>query len=135
MPSAFTPVIYAKALAKEASDADVSSHSFALEMGGEDLPDAYRSLPARPEHLRYNIIAAREPRSGQWRFIEAYALLFGVSSSVMDFMRWSTFLEAAARRVLALLHTMYVDDGGIGDAANWGGSRCWRGERVGLRRM
>ena len=115
MPSAFTPAIYAKALAKEASDAGVSWHRFALEMGGEDLPDAYRSLPVRPKHLRYNIIAAREPRSGQWRFLEAYALLFGLSSSVMDFMRWSTFLEAAARRVLALLHTMYVDDGGIGD--------------------
>ena len=30
-------------------------------------------------------------------------------------MRWSCFIEAIARRILALLHTMYVDGGAIGD--------------------
>ena len=61
------------------------------------------------------MIGAREPRSGQWRYLTAFALLFGLSSSVMNVMRWSAFLEAAARRVTALLHTMYVDDGSIGN--------------------
>ena len=42
-------------------------------------------------------------------------LLFGLSSSVVDFMRWSAFFGAAARRVAALLHATYVDDGSMGD--------------------
>ena len=105
----------ARALRQEAAAGDFADEGLTLETGGEDLPDAYRSVPVNPAQLRYNVIAAREPRSGEWRYLTAFAMLFGLSSSVMNFMRWSAFLEAAARRVAALLHTMYVDDGNLGD--------------------
>ena len=104
----------ARALRQEAAAGDFADEGLTLETGGEDLPDAYRSVPVNPAQLRYNVIAAREPRSGEWRYLTAFAMLFGLSSSVMNFMR-SAFLEAAARRVAALLHTMYVDDGNLGD--------------------
>eukprot|EP00971_Amphidinium_carterae_P008635 169949-Amphidinium_carterae.1 len=42
-------------------------------------------------------------------------MLFGLASAVMQFGRWSAFLEAAARRVAHVLLAMYVDDAHVAD--------------------
>ena len=91
------------------------------------MPDAYRSCPVDPQHLRVNIVAVREPRTGQLRFQEARALLFGFSASVLQLSRWSALIETAARRVLQLLQAMYVDDAHLSDldcAESAGQSLC-----------
>ena len=43
--------------------------------------------------------------------------MFGYSSGVMNFNRWSKFLEAVVRRCGSLLWTMYYDDGSLRDLA------------------
>jgi hypothetical protein len=114
MCSALQPAIAAKTLQKAA---DSLGHPWGLRLqsAGEDLPNAYRSLPVRPEDLRANIVAVRKPACKTMYFQSCYALLFGWSSSVSGFSRWSYFLEAASRRILALISAMYVDDANLLD--------------------
>ena len=45
-----------------------------------------------------------------------WATLFGLSSSVKHFARWSHSLQAIARRIIQLMWSMYVDDGSLVDA-------------------
>ncbi len=70
-----------------------------------------------PGDLSVNVVAVKDPATGQLRFQSCWALLFGWASSVWQFSRWSYFLEAASRRILALLHAHYVDDGNLVDLA------------------
>ncbi len=86
-----------------------------LESGGEDLPDAFRSIQVSVEFLRRNIVMLRHPLTGKLWFYQMLAALFGQGSSVYSFERWSAFLEAAPRRLLWLLWVMYVDDGSLVD--------------------
>ncbi len=64
----------------------------------------------------------RHPQTRALRFIRALASLFGQGSAFFNFARWSAFLEAAPRRLLFLLCTMYVDDGQLTDLAAAKGS-------------
>ncbi len=87
-----------------------------LESGGEDMPDAFRSIPIIQEHLKHNNVMVWEPTTGAVKFVRVLAALFGQGSAFFNFERWSAFLEAAPRRLLWLLWTMYVDDGQLTDA-------------------
>lgn len=117
MCSAFQPGLHARLVREEAValGIDVAREELHLETGGEDLPDAFRSIPCRPEDLDINIVAARCPDNNVMMYQQVEAMLFGFSSAVVGFGRWSRFLESLGRRVLALLWSMYVDDGNLTD--------------------
>ena len=72
-----------------------------LESGGKNLPDAFRTIPIVKTYLNQNIVMVRHPQTGRLQFVQMYAALFGHGSSVYSFERWSAFLEAAPRRLLA----------------------------------
>ncbi len=93
-----------------------------LESGGEDVPDAYRTIPVEEAYLRHNLVMLRHPTTGALRFVQMYAALFGQGASVYAFARWSAFLEACPRRLLWILWTMYVDDGSLSDPQEAKGS-------------
>ena len=113
--------IDAHILTRECVAAGVPLTDVTLESGGDDLPQAFRHIPIKPEHLCFNIVAVRNPTTGEWRFQIARALLFGFSASVIQFGRWSAFLQAVQRRILALLLSMYVDDSNLTDVKQAGG--------------
>jgi hypothetical protein len=69
--------------------------------------------PASPEEYCCNIRAVQHPVTLVWHFQVMWSLLFGYKSSVMSFNRLSRFFEAAPRRLLALLWSMYYDDGSL----------------------
>ena len=98
-----------------------------LETGGEDLPDAYRSVPVCEEHLRFNIVATYNVEIGVWQYQIVWGCLFGLSSSVMNFNPFSKFMAALARRWLFLLLSMFYDDATIQDLSCAKG----RGQRYG----
>ena len=75
------------------------------------MPNAFRSILIMPTHLCHNIVAAKDPATGEVRYWQVYAALFGFESAVYGFGRWSAFLKAAGRRTGCLLWSMYVDDG------------------------
>ena len=60
-------------------------------------------------------MGVRDPTSLVWRFMLGYAMFFGYSSAVIQFGRYSKFLEALGRRIGQLLWSMYVDDGSLQD--------------------
>ena len=101
---------------------EVMARLLDLESGGEDLPDAFRTIPVVKTYLNRNIVMVRHPQTGRLQFVQMYAALFGHGSSVYSFERWSAFLEAAPRRLLWLLWVMYVDDGQLTDVAEAKGS-------------
>jgi len=118
MCSAFQPGLHARLVWEEAEAAGVSlaREDIHLETGGEDLPDAFRSIPCQPADLDVNIVAVRRPDTNEMFYQQLDAMLFGLSSAVIQFGRWGRFLEALGRRILALLWSMYVDDGNLTDA-------------------
>ena len=133
MCTAFQPAAVAKAIVAESLRQGVSRHTLSertLESGGEDIADAYRMLPVVLQDLPANVVMVKHPESGEVRFVIMSALLFGFSASVMQFARWSRFLEAMMRRVLCLLWAMYVDDSNVVDFADGKGSAQWLGRRV-----
>ena len=79
------------------------------------MPDAFRIVQCDPSDLCINISAMFDTDSGEWRFQELWALMFGYSSGVTNFNRWSKFLEAITRRVGCVLWTMNYDDGSLRD--------------------
>ena len=87
-------------------------------------------LPVVLQDLPANVVMVKHPESGEVRFVIMSALLFGFSASVMQFARWSRFLEAMMRRVLCLLWAMCVNDSNVVDFADGKGSAQWLGRRV-----
>ena len=120
--TAFQPALCARLVAEEAAHCGpaVLGTLGGLQSGCDDLPNAFRAVPGRPEDLWANVVAVRHPRSGEWRFQIVWALLFGLASSVIQFGRWSHFLQAVLRRIGSLLWSMYVDDGSLVDALTAG---------------
>jgi len=82
-----------------------------LVSGTDDLPNAFRAIPVRPSDLWANVVAVRNPDTAVWHFQVVWATLFGLASSVIQFGRWSHFLQAVCRRIGTLMWSMYVDDG------------------------
>eukprot|EP00974_Lingulodinium_polyedra_P068435 6627711-Lingulodinium_polyedra.AAC.1 len=65
-----------------------------VESAGEDLPDAYRLVPVRPEDYDVSIVAFRHAKRAEVVFQEMYGLAFGLSEAVPAFNR-KPFLYSA----------------------------------------
>ena len=98
------------------------------------MPDAYRSMLVHVEDLVFNITMTKQPpqvsNPGEVWFCIMFAMLFGLSSSVVQFGRWSRFLEALNRRMLWLLWCLFVDDSGMVDLKAGKGSAQRAGSAV-----
>ena len=111
------PVVDARALVEAAQVQgleDVLQHH-RLQTGGEDMPNAFRTVPCAPEDYMVNVTGIFHPETGEWKFQELWALMFGYASGVVNFNRWAKFLEAVVRRIGGILFTMYYDDGSLRD--------------------
>lgn len=75
-----------------------------------DLASAYRQVPIRPDHLRYNIVVCIDPTTDQQVFFVGSALLFGCKSSVPNFCRVTESLTNIMRSLLLLPIDSMVDD-------------------------
>ena len=87
--SAFQPVVHARALAQQANlqGADASLFQQNLETGGEDMPEAYRWVPADPQEGALNVIATWSVDDGCRLFQEMYGQVFGRAAAVINFHR------------------------------------------------
>ena len=67
LASAFAPAIAARALQQAASELTLSSADeeklLHLESGGEDMPDAFRSIPIQRSHRKHDNVMLRHPQS------------------------------------------------------------------------
>ena len=107
--TAVQPCYHLKALMKACTDQQrpISSYGDHLTTAGEDLPDAYRKMPLQPEHSWACIVAYWDCQANALRFQRYHSLLFGLPAA---FNRLPFLLQAACRRLLATLATMYFDD-------------------------
>ena len=66
--SAFQPVVHARALVEQATQQCKLTHlaQQTLETGGEDMPDAYRWVPADPREGALNVIATWSVEEDCW---------------------------------------------------------------------
>ena len=104
--NAFQPAFAVKTYVEQAEERGWSKSEIAadrMETCGEDIPDAYRWLPVSERDQPLNIVATFGWDLQLWGFQEVYGMLFGLSSSVMNFNPWTAFLQAVGRRVLCLL--------------------------------
>ena len=69
-----------------------------LEVGTDDLPDAYRGLPVCDQHMAFSAVAIYVPDHG-WRFSPLHGLAYGLESAVVHFNRLPQLGVAAARRL------------------------------------
>ena len=74
-----------------------------LESGGEDLPEAYRWVPAHPKEGALNVVAAWSVNNICWMFKEMYGQVFGRAAAVINFHRIQRLLVAVIRRWLLVL--------------------------------
>ena len=87
---------------------DIRAKKFRLVASTEDLQRAYRQVPVAQEHLKYNISIV--PYMGQVRFVAIFALVFGLSSAVLQFNKIACFLTLYLRLGMGLLVVNYFDD-------------------------
>ncbi|CAE7225929.1 unnamed protein product, partial [Symbiodinium sp. CCMP2456] len=80
-----------------------------FRVGTEDLPEAYRGLPVREDHLRFSVVAIYVPDLG-WRFSIMWGLAYGLESAVVSFNRFPALGTAIARRCCSSLCSFYFDD-------------------------
>ena len=90
--------------------------------GGEDLPNAYRRVPMRPDHSNVAIVAYYDHHVGAPRFRRYYGSLFGLPNAVRSFNRFPRFFQAACRRLAYCMTSMYFDDLTIQDFGIMGGT-------------
>ena len=121
--TAVNPGLVSRAFVEKADEMGVSTAGWALESGGEDMPDAYLVCPVTPEDLSSNVVEVPPGVGAAWRrFVVAFAMLFGFRSSVSNFTRFSVLFEAVARRIVALALSMFYDDASLQDLAQARGS-------------
>ena len=103
---------------------------YAMETGGEDWPDAYRWTPNQPSQRLLFVVLFWHP---VWKCpaVCIYrGLLFGLKGAVIAFNRLSRFVEAAGRRLMWALVSLYFDDATIQDWASGRGSAQWAVSRL-----
>ena len=129
--SPYQPALTARLLMEEFQVQGIEHEivQYPIESGGEDMEDAYRTLPCTVEDLPVNVAAIRHPETQTWTFLQMWAVLFGFESAVLQFGRWSKFCEGAGRRLLSLLWSLYVDDGQQCDLQAAKGERASTRER------
>ena len=74
-----------------------------------DLRSAYKQLANHPAHASINVVAVRSGPSGV-KLFRALALMFGASSAVYSFLRFSRALSALALKLLNLVTVEFFDD-------------------------
>ena len=79
-----------------------------LELGTDDLPDAYRGCPVSDRDRGASVVAVHTP-SG-WRFTKMLGLAYGLKSAVIQFNRLPLLLCASARRLFGTIASSYFDD-------------------------
>ena len=97
--SAFQPAVHARALAQQAvlqGCNDLLSQQM-LETGGEDMPEAYRWVPADPREGSLNVIATWSVDDNCWLFQEMFGQVFGRAAAVINFHRIQRLLVAIVR--------------------------------------
>ena len=117
--SAFQPVVHARALVEQAAQqgqlSNLALHT--LETGGEDMPEAYRWVPADPKEGALNVIATWSVDDDCWMYQEMFGQVFGKAAAVINFHRIQRLLVAMNRRWLLVLCSMYYDDASLQDLA------------------
>ena len=82
----------------------------ALEMGLDDIPDAYNGTPVVREQAAANIAAVYCPETSEWLHVEQGGLGFGLQSAVPSFCRMPLLTASTARRVSCVPCGNYFDD-------------------------
>ena len=75
-----------------------------------DLKSAYKQIAADPAHACFSVIAALDTDSMQMRLYRAFSLMFGQTSAVYAFLRFSRALAAIAARIFSLVVVEFFDD-------------------------
>ena len=83
---------------------------FQLQLGTDDLPDAFRGCPVHPDQQRASVVAVWHPTEKAWRFGVMRGCPFGIGSVVVTLNRYTTLITAVMRRTLGLLCAAYFDD-------------------------
>ena len=78
----------------------------------QDMVDAYRQVPAKPEHLPATVIAIAvwSVDRHMWQYTIMYGCPFGMSSAVLNFNRLPALSIAASRRCMGVLCGAFFDD-------------------------
>ena len=129
-PTALQPVVHLRAFARAMADRWGEQWrdqipGATMETGTEDMPDAYRFVPAAPEELRCNVVGVYDPVRRCHLYQEVYGHVFGRSAAVINFHRLQRLLTAVSRRWLQLLLSFYYDDASLQDVSSARG----RGQR------
>ena len=68
--NALMPGVVVKAVLNEADKKGVLQEAIdaGFASGGEDMPDAFRSIPIKQEHLHHNIVGAKNPVTGKLEY-------------------------------------------------------------------
>ena len=83
---------------------------FHLQLGTDDLPDAFRGCPINPAQQSAAVVAVWSPQKHQWMFGVMKGCPYGLGSVVVTFNRYPTLITACLRRVLGLMAAAYFDD-------------------------
>ena len=83
---------------------------FQLQLGTDDLPDAFRGCPVHPTQQRAAVITVWDQEDQCWKFGVMKGCPFGLGSVVVTFNRYPTLVTAALRCFLGLACAAYFDD-------------------------
>ena len=111
-PATHLRALYVAASQQGAAD-ELQGHR--AETGGEDMPDAYRWVPADPKEAHLNVVAVYDCDAKEWVFQVMHGQVFGRAAAVVNFHRVQRIIVAMARRWLHLMASMYYDDATLQD--------------------
>ena len=75
-----------------------------------DLKSAYKQLASSPKHRSLSVIAVRDPRTRKMSFFESLTLMFGQTSAVYAFLRFSRAIASVASKLFSLVVVEFFDD-------------------------
>ena len=75
-----------------------------------DLISAYKQLAIHPAHSRLSVIAVQKPAGEKVEFFIAKSLMFGQTTAVYSFLRFSTAISAIAGGLFSLATVEFFDD-------------------------
>ncbi|CAE8647621.1 unnamed protein product [Polarella glacialis] len=87
-----------------------------LEVGTDDMKDAYRQCPNEPEDHCMVVIAFWDEEDEDVKYVILRGMPFGFSSAVINFNRTPALATAAARRLTGAMAASFFDDTGIVDS-------------------
>ena len=81
-----------------------------LELGTEDLPDAYRGCPVHPVDERASIIAVWSPEAAAFVFFRILALVYGMDQNVhlLNLLKYFLVLYHLLNILIRLCHLLVV---------------------------